>query len=795
MDNYNSFPVLHGSTNTPRLPAYNAQSRIHAQNRSSLLPQSSYQQHNAEYFSYNEQRLQTSQQCSFSQNESLQIGLKQNYNQSNLLRQQNQPVNHQGIFEDQRFLTAQQYESNYGSYDKNRMQRDSVMSMNTLSTEHKNRAFNQNHSSNFSMGQFTLGKDEILPRNISNDVFPEKQIFPETGTYSGSSDMRLQSSRMKQNYPQSNNPFVAEKKFASYCEGPRNENNQGVFPSSKSCTSLSAIASSYSSPQQEMLYDNIPSPQVVKSESFERDFLREPSSCISGSTSFLSEQNNCENYGISSRSQYNVSTANHLTGVNNQFSSYQCSTQSIESTDKMSFSTPQFSPSCKVSFSSNAEQFNNKRQFPRTQVETASFDGRDKFLSPNKPYINAEKQVLDEYSHLGGTACKNNTANFNIPALQEPMLNRMPPHNVSTSSGHNSFLVSSSVSDALSSLKEFSLHSQNYFSEVNPKVESCISPKKCRDESPLRSAISSHLSASFNASSSPALPYLSTTTEQVLPGLSISSRGTPPDLSKPSNIPPCLSSASTSISPDLSTASTIIPPGLDAVSKSVLNNWNEPEEFTNSNLNISDHTENGNDWLKDSSIPFIGENNGQQSECLGKEYKDCDNTFKNAFGTFPKLEKNFEASATNKESQVIEPEKGSVNNSNIFNLCESAKDVNAENNARSALEEALDALVTGDPIVGLDYIIEHKQDVFIDGTFPFQCKLCNSSISRSLIIDHIIGAKHRMRYLKATDLSLYNYIMSLNLDKDLKEKEISEAAAKMEKKHGRGYVLVDCTIK
>ncbi|GBM62071.1 hypothetical protein AVEN_211358-1 [Araneus ventricosus] len=108
----------------------------------------------------------------------------------------------------------------------------------------------------------------------------------------------------------------------------------------------------------------------------------------------------------------------------------------------------------------------------------------------------------------------------------------------------------------------------------------------------------------------------------------------------------------------------------------------------------------------------------------------------------------------------------------------------------SALEHALATLEVNSPVVGLDYIVEDKNSLSTEGRFPFKCKLCNSSIARTLILDHIQGSKHRLRYLKIKDEASYDRIMRQKDQYSDKDVLICEAAAEMERKFGRGHVVV-----
>ncbi|GFY42105.1 uncharacterized protein TNIN_274971 [Trichonephila inaurata madagascariensis] len=129
----------------------------------------------------------------------------------------------------------------------------------------------------------------------------------------------------------------------------------------------------------------------------------------------------------------------------------------------------------------------------------------------------------------------------------------------------------------------------------------------------------------------------------------------------------------------------------------------------------------------------------------------------------------------------------------------------------SVLEHAITSLEIYSPVVGLcemnqsflkkekykshtraerlDFIVEDKRNLLVEGSFPFRCKLCNSSIARTLILDHILGSKHRLRYMKIKDEATYDLIMHLT-DQEEKNKKILEATAKLEMEFGRGKVVV-----
>ncbi|KAF8791676.1 hypothetical protein HNY73_003371 [Argiope bruennichi] len=106
----------------------------------------------------------------------------------------------------------------------------------------------------------------------------------------------------------------------------------------------------------------------------------------------------------------------------------------------------------------------------------------------------------------------------------------------------------------------------------------------------------------------------------------------------------------------------------------------------------------------------------------------------------------------------------------------------------SALEYALEEISS--PVVGLDYIVEDRRSLPIEGRFPFKCTLCNSSIAKTSILDHIQGSKHRLRYLKIKDGAAFDRIMRTEEQHNDIETLLCEASAKLEQKYGRGRVIV-----
>ncbi|GIY37024.1 hypothetical protein CDAR_306391 [Caerostris darwini] len=117
----------------------------------------------------------------------------------------------------------------------------------------------------------------------------------------------------------------------------------------------------------------------------------------------------------------------------------------------------------------------------------------------------------------------------------------------------------------------------------------------------------------------------------------------------------------------------------------------------------------------------------------------------------------------------------------------------------SVLEHAIATLESNEPIsavVGLDYIIEYKNDLRMGGKFPFRCTLCISQIPKASILDHIFGLSHRLRYLRTKDDFTYDQIRQADQDND-KDELINEAVEKLEQECGRGHVIVslDSSLK
>lgn len=240
-------------------------------------------------------------------------------------------------------------------------------------------------------------------------------------------------------------------------------------------------------------------------------------------------------------------------------------------------------------------------------------------------------------------------------------------------------------------------------------------------------------------------------------------------------------------------------PGLDAFLKDTLNKSEEPSKTEESlNKPTDDISKNelckssvpscaftDDDWSKH-SIPFIGDKISGDNLQTDIKQTFCDQA--SIKERFDKIESESEKSNEFKLPGIEEPDDNTPVKVSTIKETMLEKEMPK---VTSALEEAIDLLVKCDAIVGLDHIIEYKKNISQQGSFPFRCKLCNSAITRPSIIDHIIGSKHRMRYVKSKNESVYEYLVSLKLEKAEKDAKIAEAAFQMELIYGRGSVIVN----
>ncbi|KAG8200970.1 hypothetical protein JTE90_021434 [Oedothorax gibbosus] len=219
---------------------------------------------------------------------------------------------------------------------------------------------------------------------------------------------------------------------------------------------------------------------------------------------------------------------------------------------------------------------------------------------------------------------------------------------------------------------------------------------------------------------------------------------------------------STSPTSSLTTASDskiVLPP--DSPKQNALNTFDSTGNTElNKVLNLSPTSNSSaSEWPKSCAIPFLGDTteglNGSSS--ISQEFT---------------------------EPQDI---KTDLNIADIFTQSESG---DSKKPIKSVLEDALKTLEIVEPVVGLDYIFENKSNISEDGSFSFYCQLCNSSIARPLIINHVLSYKHRMRYVKIKDEDTYEDIMRYKANQFEKEEEIYKASEMLEEKYGRGHVVI-----
>ncbi|XP_054719723.1 uncharacterized protein LOC129229437 [Uloborus diversus] len=204
---------------------------------------------------------------------------------------------------------------------------------------------------------------------------------------------------------------------------------------------------------------------------------------------------------------------------------------------------------------------------------------------------------------------------------------------------------------------------------------------------------------------------------------------------------------------------------------------------------ISDNAFEDSEWLKTHDIPFIAEKDESQKEAAQTD------GLSDLLSELSNDQKSLEELSDSVLNPISQESNSQKSTSNVSSTLADAKEKNEKlvtdsSKVSSTLEDALDTLQITEPVVGLEHIIEYKKCLSQLGSFPFRCKVCNSSITRPKIIDHILGAKHRLRYLKIKDEKKYESIISLKEEQSVKESKIALLAAELELLHGRGFVTV-----
>ncbi|XP_056376853.1 uncharacterized protein LOC130273677 isoform X2 [Hyla sarda] len=104
------------------------------------------------------------------------------------------------------------------------------------------------------------------------------------------------------------------------------------------------------------------------------------------------------------------------------------------------------------------------------------------------------------------------------------------------------------------------------------------------------------------------------------------------------------------------------------------------------------------------------------------------------------------------------------------------------------LQYFLDTFLTDEPMLGLEYIVEHCRN----GTYSYKCLLCDTQTPRGTTILHLCGSKHRIVYLKKHHPELV--VNQLHFSKRSEyTQQLKLIASQVEKMHGRKRILQDAT--
>ncbi|XP_056376840.1 uncharacterized protein LOC130273676 [Hyla sarda] len=104
------------------------------------------------------------------------------------------------------------------------------------------------------------------------------------------------------------------------------------------------------------------------------------------------------------------------------------------------------------------------------------------------------------------------------------------------------------------------------------------------------------------------------------------------------------------------------------------------------------------------------------------------------------------------------------------------------------LQYFLDTFLTDEPMLGLEYIVEHCRN----GTYSYKCLLCETQTPRGTTILHLCGSKHRIVYLKKHHPELV--VNQLHFSKRSEyTQQLKLIASQVEKMHGRKRILQDAT--
>lgn len=94
-----------------------------------------------------------------------------------------------------------------------------------------------------------------------------------------------------------------------------------------------------------------------------------------------------------------------------------------------------------------------------------------------------------------------------------------------------------------------------------------------------------------------------------------------------------------------------------------------------------------------------------------------------------------------------------------------------------------------EPVVGLDYMCElQRAESYLDPTYS--CFLCHATCTVSSVVDHILGTKHRLAYLKEVNPSEYSLVEEMKLKKSGLTSISEDYAREYERKRGRGRMEV-----
>ncbi|XP_076460803.1 uncharacterized protein LOC143293608 [Babylonia areolata] len=103
------------------------------------------------------------------------------------------------------------------------------------------------------------------------------------------------------------------------------------------------------------------------------------------------------------------------------------------------------------------------------------------------------------------------------------------------------------------------------------------------------------------------------------------------------------------------------------------------------------------------------------------------------------------------------------------------------NDEVSSLNFAFDTVPEEEPIVGLGFLVESMENMMQ----VIECELCKTKGNLNNMVQHVLGQKHRLQYLKVRDRERYFSINKLN-KKQVQAEDARVLCLELEKEEGRG---------